>query len=326
MKTCTKLAPIVNFQRGAYEEAMKKRGLIFFVALALLLPATWAWGHEPGKEQSIKPQGAALRAPGGDAQNGGSLSQEPTEPNQHDHDVLKDAEVPYIGIEEQLGGYVPLDLTFVDSDGREVSLKELIDRPTIVSFVYYSCTDVCPLLLSGVAEVLGKLDAVPGEEYRALAVSFDELDTPADAAKKKRDYLKAIEKPYPPEAWRFLTGDRANIKKFTDAAGFRFQRKEDVFHHSVTLVILSGEGKIIRYLYGKTFLPFDLKMALAEASEGRPGPTITKFLQYCFTYDPKGKRYVFNILKVFGTAMLVFLGGLFIFLTRTGKRRIQREG
>ncbi len=255
----------------------KKRGLIFFVALALLLPATWAWGHEPGKGQPTKPQGAALRAPGGDAQNGGALSREPTE-------------APYIGIEEQLGGYVPLDLTFVVSDGREVSLKELIDRPTIVSFVYYSCTDVCPLLLTGVSEDLRKLDAVPGEEYRALAVSFDELDTPADAAKNTRDYLKAIEKPYPPEAWRFLTGDRANIKKFTNAAGFRFQRKEDVFHHSVTLVVLSGEGKIIRYLYGKTFLPFDLKMALAEASEGRPGPTITKFLQYCFTYDPKGKK------------------------------------
>lgn len=308
------------------EMRVKKRRFIFFVALALLLPATWAWGHEPGKGQSTKPQGAALRASGGDAQNGGSLSREPTEPDRHDHDALKDAEAPYIGIEEQLGGYVPLDLTFVDSDGREVSLKELIDRPTIVSFVYYSCTDVCPLLLTGVSEVLRKLDAVPGEEYRALAVSFDELDTPADAAKNKRDYLKAIEKPYPPEAWRFLTGDRANIKKFTNAAGFRFQRKEDVFHHSVTLVILSGEGKIIRYLYGKTFLPFDLKMALAEASEGRPGPTIAKFLQYCFTYDPKGKKYVFNILKVFGTTMIVFLIGLAIFLTRAGKRQIRKEG
>lgn len=275
---------------------VKKKGLIFFVALVLLLPSGWAWGHGPGEK--------------GD----------------HDHDVLKDAEVPYIGIEEQLGSYVPLDLTFVDSDGREVSLNELIDRPTIVSFVYYSCTDVCPLLLSGVAEVLRNLDAEPGEDYRALAVSFDELDTPADAAKKKRDYLKAIEKPYPPEAWRFLTGDRANIKKFADAAGFRFQRKEDVFHHSVTLIILSGEGKIIRYLYGKTFLPFDLKMALAEASEGRTGPTITKFLQYCFTYDPKGKKYVFNILKVFGTTMIVFLVGLAVFLTRTGKRQIRKEG
>ncbi len=86
---------------------MKKRGLIFFVALALLLPATWAWGYEPGKGLSTKPQGAALRAPGGDAQNGGSLSKEPTEPDRHDHDALKDAEVPYIGIEEQLGIMFP---------------------------------------------------------------------------------------------------------------------------------------------------------------------------------------------------------------------------
>ena len=67
-------------------------------------------------------------------------------------------------------------------------------------------------------------------------------------------------------------------------------------------------------------------MALTEASEGRTGPTIAKVLLYCFTYDPKGKRYVFNILKVFGTVMVVFLGGFFIFLTRAGKRRTPKEG
>lgn len=277
-----------------------KKALVFAVVLTVLGSAPGALAHKTGKDS---PETAL-----------------------HDHPVLQDEAPPYIGIEEKLGATVPLDLTFIDEDGRKVRLAELIDKPTVVSFIYYSCRDVCPLLLSGEAEVLRKLDAVPGEEYTALTVSFDELDTPADAREKKKDFLQAIGKPYPAEAWRFLTGDKENIQKLTDAVGFRFRRNEDVFQHSISLVVLSGKGKIVRYLYGKTFLPFDLKMALTEASEGRTGPTIAKVLLYCFTYDPKGRRYVFNILKVFGTVMVVFLGGFFIFLTRAGKRRTPKEG
>ena len=278
-----------------------KKALVFAVVLAFFGPAPGAWAHKAGKDSA--------------------------ETGRHDHAALQDeAPPPYIGIEEKLGATVPLDLTFIDEDGRKVRLGDLIDKPTVVSFIYYKCRDVCPLLLGGKAEVLRRLDAVPGKEYTALTVSVDELDTPADAREKKKNFLQAIGKPYPAEAWRFLTGDKENIQKLTDAVGFRFRRHEDIFQHSITLIVLSGKGKIIRYLYGKTFLPFDLKMALTEAEEGRFGPTIAKVLLYCFTYDPKGKKYVFNILKVFGTVMVVFLGGFFIFLTRAGKRRTPKEG
>ncbi len=278
-----------------------KKALVFAVVLAFFGSAPGAWGHQTDKESP--------------------------ETGRHDHAALQDeAPPPYIGIEEKLGATVPLDLTFIDEDGRKVRLGDLIDKPTIVSFIYYKCRDVCPLLLGGEAEVLRRLDAVPGKEYTALTVSVDELDTPADAREKKKNFLQAIGKPYPAEAWRFLTGDKENIQKFTDAVGFRFRRHEDIFQHSISLIVLSGQGKIVRYLYGKTFLPFDLKMAFLEASEGRVGPTISKVLLYCFTYDPKGKKYVFNILKVFGTVMVVFLGGFFIFLTRAGKRRTPKEG
>lgn len=278
-------------------KALKKKSIIFFAVLALLLPGSLAWGHGSADDKVS-----------------------------HDHKTLQSEEPPaYIGIEEKLGETVPLDLTFFDETGKKVSLRELVDRPTVVSFAYYSCGDVCPLLLGGVAEVLRKLDAEPGVDYRAVTISFDELDTPAVAAEKKVNYLKAIGKPYPPEAWRFLTGDKETIRKLTDSVGFTFQRKEDIFIHSVSLLVLSGEGKIVRYMYGKTFLPFDLKMALLEASEGRTGPTISKVLLYCFSYDPEGKRYVFNLLKVFATTTVLFLAGFFIFLTRAGRRQ-RKEG
>nr|NQU92200.1 SCO family protein [Bacteroidota bacterium] len=91
-------------------------------------------------------------------------------------------------------------------------------------------------------------------------------------------------------------------------------------------MVLSPDGKITRYLYGVYFLPFDLKMALAEAAKGKSGPTINKILNYCFSYDPEGKKYVFNITKVSATVILLFAGSLLLYLifSKKRKRRFQK--
>ena len=224
-----------------------------------------------------------------------------------------------IGIEEKLGQRIPLDASFRDETGKEVLLKEVVGKPIIVSLVYLKCTHTCPLLLGALAEVLGRLDLKPLKDYSVLTISFDEEDTPDIARDKKRNYLQAINHPFPESAWRFFTGDRENIKKFTDAVGFNFRREESGFAHPVALIILSPDGRIVRYLYGRTFLPFDLTMAITEADKGKIGLS-RGVLLYCFSYDQPGKRYVFNILKVFGTVTIVVLVSFFLYLTVTGRR------
>ena len=42
---------------------------------------------------------------------------------------------------------------------------------------------------------------------------------------------------------------------------------------------------------------------------------------YCFSYDPLKKSYVFNILKVTGTAMVLFVGGFFVYLMVTSRKK-----
>jgi hypothetical protein len=42
---------------------------------------------------------------------------------------------------------------------------------------------------------------------------------------------------------------------------------------------------------------------------GTPAPTIPKALLFCFTYDPAGKRYVFDFLKVSGLGVLASAAG-----------------
>ncbi len=228
---------------------------------------------------------------------------------------------PAIGVDEALGAKLPLDLTFRDETGKAVRLGDLITSPTIILPVYYGCTNVCNFLQGGLAAVLPKLKPKPGEEYRVLSVSFDETETPELAAKYKRMYLTAMNTPFPEEGWRFLTGDAASIRRLTEAIGFRFARKGRDFLHPVASIIVAPDGTIVRYLYGTSFLAKDLTLALLEARQGRVGTTIRQVVGYCFTFDPKGKTYVFNLLRVSATVVMICAGGFLLFLLLTGKKR-----
>jgi protein SCO1/2 len=116
-----------------------------------------------------------------------------------------------IGMDEKLGQYAPLDSIFNDENGNAVSLRQLIHTSTILAPVYYHCPDVCSLLLYNLARVLNQLSSEPGKEFQVVAVSFDEMEKPDLALQRKKMYLKMIEKPFPEDAWRFLTGDKENI-------------------------------------------------------------------------------------------------------------------
>ena len=229
------------------------------------------------------------------------------------------------GIDEKLGQFVPLDLTFNDEVGNQVTLKQLIHTPTILAPVYLHCPNVCSLLLQNLADVLNRLPAEPDKEYRVISVSFDETEKPDLALQKKRTYLKMIQKPFPEDAWSFLTGDKENIGKLTDAIGFHFKRVGQDFEHPVALIILAPDGKIVRYMYGADPLPFDLKIALVEASQGRIGPTIAKVVRFCFSYDPKANKLVFNMLRVTGTVTLIFALSFVMFLLFKGRRQHPKE-
>ena len=90
-------------------------------------------------------------------------------------------------IEERLGQVVRKDVAFTDMEGRRTRLADHLDgeRPLVLVLAYYRCPMLCDAVLRGVVESLGKLSLRPGEDYRALTVSFDPRDRP-EAAKAKR--------------------------------------------------------------------------------------------------------------------------------------------
>ncbi|OGU00566.1 MAG: cytochrome-c oxidase [Geobacteraceae bacterium GWB2_52_12] len=227
----------------------------------------------------------------------------------------------FLGLNEQIGAKIPLDVIFRDEGGKPVRLAELVTGPTIILPVYFSCTNVCYNLQWGLAQVLTKIKSKPGEEYRVISVSFDENDTPQLASKFKRVYLTAMHAPFPESGWRFLTGDVENIRRLTDSAGYGFQRKGRDFLHPSASFIITRDGTIVRYLYGTTFLAKDLTLALIEAKDGTSGATIRKIVDYCFVFDPEQKTYSFNLLRVSATVVILCAGGFLVFLILTGRKR-----
>lgn len=226
-----------------------------------------------------------------------------------------------VGIIEKLGKYIPTDVSFYNEQGDSVVLKDLVDKPTILSFVYFRCPTICPRMLAALAVLLEKIDLEPATDFNLISISFDPTDTPVKAADKKMNFMKSIQRTLRENSWQFLTGDINNIEKITESVGYRFKKDKQDFIHPSALIILAPDGKIIRYIMGLSYQPFDVKMAIIEAAEGRVGPTINKVLLYCFSYDPQGRTYAMNITKITGTIILFLICVFVIFLIIKTKAR-----
>jgi len=79
-------------------------------------------------------------------------------------------------------------------------------------------------------------------------------------------------------------------------------------------MVLSPAGKITRYLYGLTYLPFDVKMAVIEAQKGIARPTANRILEYCFAYNPASKTYTLQVTRIVGIMTIFFLVVIMVIL------------
>ncbi len=228
------------------------------------------------------------------------------------------------GINEKLGAQVALEAVLKDEEGKDVTLRRLIDKPTILTLNYFTCTGICSPLLNGLVDALNQIGLEPGKDFRVVTVSFDPSDTPEVAFQKRINYLKQMNRSFPPEAWRFLTGNAQATKMVTDSVGFIFREAGSGFVHPGAIIVLSPEGMVSRYLYGISFLPADVQMAIQEAAAGQVRPTVSRVLAFCYSYDPQGRRYVLSITRVTGAAILVLAAGFVVFLLK-GKSRGNKD-
>lgn len=244
-------------------------------------------------------------------------------------------ELENIGVTEHLGDVIPGDVMLRDEAGNEVKVGQYLkgSKPLVLNFVYHQCPTLCTFVLNGFTNGLKDVPWAIGEQYEILTVSIDPRDTPQIASVKKaariQQYGRA--KDSANRGWHFLTGDAREVKRLADAVGFRYEydAKEQQFAHSSSIMVLSPEGKISRYLYGIEFPGKDLHLSMMEAGAGRTSLSLhEQAMLYCYRYDPAARSYVLvalNVVRLSGVITVVLLGGFLGALWRRERKQVALE-
>jgi protein SCO1 len=135
--------------------------------------------------------------------------------------------------------YQAPDVKLVRDDGKTVQLARELDdgRPVVLSFIYTSCTTVCPMTSATLAELQKKLG--PARDHvHLVSITIDpEFDTPA----RLREYAKKFGAG--PE-WQHYTGTLAASQ--TAQRAFDVYRGNKMDHAPATLVRAAPGGPWVR--------------------------------------------------------------------------------
>ena len=231
-----------------------------------------------------------------------------------------------VDIIQKLGEKIPLDLPFVDEDGKDVTLGKYFGvRPVVLALVYYECPMLCTQVLNGVYSSMEALPFTTGKEFDLVVVSFDPADTPELARKKKAAYFERYRRPGSDAGMHYLTGRQESITALTQAVGFKYVYDESIkqFAHPAAITVLSKGGQISQYIYGIEFAPRDLRLSLIDAGDGKVGTAVDQIMLYCYHYDPTTGKYGVAIMALVraGGILTVAILGISIFRnTRRPKR------
>lgn len=224
-------------------------------------------------------------------------------------------ELRNVGITEKLGDRIPGDITFINEQGEEVRFDEFLSRgkPLLITPIYYECPMLCNLILNGVTYGFQELAWQVGRDFEVLTFSIDPDESYELARDNKESYLRLLGKPEVASGWHFLTADQQNIDRMTDALGYGFEWSDEAqeFLHGSSIMFVSPDGMITRYLYGIEYTELNLRNALYDAADGKIGSTMDRIMLFCYTFDPDSRSYVpnaLNIMKLGGLLTLTFLG------------------
>jgi protein SCO1 len=237
-----------------------------------------------------------------------------------------------IGINERLDETISLHLPFVNHRGERVTLADYFEpgKPIILTLNYYTCPQLCHLTLNGLVQGLNDVEWTIGEEFRVVTVSIHPHEEPEDAASFHRAYGGRYEREIVGDGWAFLIGEERYVKQLADEVGFlyRFVPETGEYAHASSIIFITPDGRIARYINHFVFEPRDLRMALIESSEGKIGTRSERFMMFlCYEYDPDAGSYVlaaWKVMRAAGLMTVIFLVVGLIVLWWKGGRHEQR--
>jgi protein SCO1/2 len=128
-------------------------------------------------------------------------------------------------------GIPPADFALRDQDGRIARLADYRGKPVILTFMYSTCRDTCPLTAY---QIRGAMDQI-GHDVPTLAVSVDPTnDTRLNAR-------RFVNRTGLTRRMRFLMGSQKQLAPIWDAYGIRPQGKG--FDHSAYVLLIDRQGR-----------------------------------------------------------------------------------
>ncbi len=238
--------------------------------------------------------------------------------------------IKQVGIDQKLNNQVPLDLEFQDETGKTVKLRDYFGkRPVVLAPVYYTCPQMCQLILEGMTTALRGMKFNSGQEFEVIAFSIDPTEGPKESAYKKQEYVQLYGRPGAEKGWHFLTGKEDAVKQLADSVGFRYRYDppSGEYVHASGIMVLTPQGKVARYFMGIEYPPKILRLTLVEAAQGKIGNTVDKMLLFCYQYDMSTGRYnlaIMRVTQVLGISTVLALGSFMLMALRRERRNRYR--
>jgi protein SCO1 len=200
------------------------------------------------------------------------------------------------------------EYVFTNDLNRKVELADLRGKPLVVSLVYTSCADICPVASESLAHAVDVANDLVGKEsFNVVTLGFDARN---DTPQRMRAFARShgIERPN----WQFLSADAETIDRLAAELGFLFFASPRGFDHLSQTTIVDADGRVYGQVYGADFTPPQLVEPLKDLVFGRGRSSggwaglVGQVRLFCTFYDPASGRYRFDY-SVFLTAIL---GGL----------------
>lgn len=131
-------------------------------------------------------------------------------------------------------------------DGKRVSLKDFRGTAVVLTFIYTSCRDICPVL----PQIIGRTDQVLSEaERKKVRFVGISIDPRRDTPEKLRSFMQSHN--LSPERWTLLTGSLRQASKVADDYGIvaKPDLQGDLVHNAV-YVLIDPQGRLRTEFHG----------------------------------------------------------------------------
>ncbi len=217
------------------------------------------------------------------------------------------------------------DYSFINSKGESVSLSSFRGKPLVLSMIFTSCYQICPMTTRHLSKIVEKArDALGHDSFSVALVGFDTAVDDPEAMQYFANLQGVSEK-----NWNLLSMTQEDVDALSNDIGFLYFPSSNGFDHLIQTTIIDADGKVYRQVYGQVFDTPLLVDPLIELVLGRPQPDQTfmsdftaKVKLFCTTYDPVRDAYFFDYSLFLG----MLIGGSIILYTSVAVGREYRKG